>query len=118
MPIDLLCKCVVKIPVMPSQQTTTYFYRPCAFPFLCQPTYTMTAPSTVSYKVQDLLDKINDIDQDVRFMSFNDLNALLSEEENQQVFATNPSLTSAVATGIIARLNDNISEVQNQAVKW
>lgn len=78
----------------------------------------MTASSSISYKVQDLLDKINDIDQDIRFMSFNDLNALLSDPENQHQFATNPPLTTAVAYGIIARLNDNISEVQNQAVKW
>lgn len=78
----------------------------------------MASSSTVSYKVQDLLDKINDIDQDIRFMSFNDLNSLLSDPENIPVFQSQVPLTTAVANGIVAKLSDNISEVQNQAAKW
>lgn len=78
----------------------------------------MASSSTVSYKVQDLLDKINDIDQDIRFMSFNDLNSLLSDPENILVFQSQVPLTTAVANGIVAKLSDNISEVQNQAAKW
>lgn len=78
----------------------------------------MSQSSNVSYKVQDLLDKINDIDQDIRFMSFNDLNAILSDPENQVVFQSQVPLTTAVAKGIINKLSDNISEVQNQAAKW
>lgn len=78
----------------------------------------MSSTSNVAYKVQDLLDKINDIDQDIRFMSFNDLNSLLSDSENLSVFQGQTPLTTAVANGIVGKLNDNISEVQNQAAKW
>lgn len=74
--------------------------------------------SNISFKVQDLLDKINDIDQDIRFMSFNDLNAILTDPDNFEVFMTQTSLTTVVSNAIVAKLSDNISEVQNQAAKW
>ncbi|KAF5093218.1 hypothetical protein D0Z00_004180 [Geotrichum galactomycetum] len=77
----------------------------------------MSSSSDVLYRIQNILEKIDDIDQDIRFMSFNDLNTFLSDPEFITVFRTQASLTTKVANGIVMRLNDNISEVQNQAIK-
>lgn len=78
----------------------------------------MSNSSDIIYKIRDILEKINDIDQDIRFMSFNDLSTYLSNPEFTPVFQTQAPLTTNIANGIVTRLNDNISEVQNQAIKW
>lgn len=64
-------------------------------------------PEGVS-SVSNALDKLHSFDADLRFMGLNDI-----QDEVKRGANSKPSLVSAV----VERLNDQVSEVQNQAIK-
>lgn len=68
-------------------------------------------------QLADLLEKFNNIDSDIRFMALKDLQTLLSHPENLKAIKLDVSIVHVV-TKVLQRLADNISEVQNEAVKW
>jgi hypothetical protein len=68
--------------------------------------------------IQTSLDKLQSFDSDLRFMGFSDLNAAISDPSNANVLASDTLLTSNIIKGIVDKLEDPISEVQNQAMKW
>lgn len=64
------------------------------------------------------LEKIQSFDSDLRFMGFSDLNVAISDQSNAAILASDSLLTSNIINSIIDKLEDPISEVQNQAMKW
>lgn len=67
--------------------------------------------------VAQVLSKLSDQDPDLRFMSLNDLHAILTA--SSQALANNDYNTaSRVVDGIIKSLRDANVEVQNVAIKW
>ncbi|ANB13680.1 hypothetical protein AWJ20_4623 [Sugiyamaella lignohabitans] len=71
-----------------------------------------------SYVIQASLDKLQDIDPDLRFMGFSDLNNEITNPDNAGLFSADVQLTRNVINAILSKLEDPITEVQNQAMKW
>jgi hypothetical protein len=51
-------------------------------------------------------------------MGFSDLIAWLSDVNSKSIFETDSVLTSTIAKVSLEKLDDPISEIQNQAIKW
>ena len=71
------------------------------------------SPSAIS----QLLNKLNDVDPDLRFMSLNDLNQILTGQKSD-FLRTDYNTSSKIADSVIRALDDQNGEVQNLAVKW
>lgn len=66
--------------------------------------------------LSDLVSKLSDVDPDLRFMALKDLQDLLSGSDSRELYAD--ASVMQIATKVLTRLGDNISEVQNEAIKW
>lgn len=66
--------------------------------------------------VAQVLSKLNDQDPDLRFMSLNDLHAILTA--TSQLANNDYNTASRVVDGIVKSLRDPNVEVQNVAIKW
>lgn len=64
----------------------------------------------------ELLPKLSDVDPDLRFMALKDLQELLSSPDHKDLYSDANMLQ--ISTKVFTRLGDNISEVQNEALKW
>lgn len=64
-----------------------------------------------------LLSKLDDPDADLRFMSLNDLFAILNSQSSTFLTGDLRSATK-LADGLLKALDDQHGEVQNQALKW
>ena len=64
-----------------------------------------------------LLPKLNNEDPDIRYMSLNDLCALL-EAGGNGFLSADYHTCAKIIDGIITTLDDQNGEVQNQAIKW
>lgn len=64
-----------------------------------------------------LLSKLDDPDADLRFMSLNDLFAILNNQSSTFLTGDLRSATK-LADGLLKALDDQHGEVQNQALKW
>ncbi|KAI5842028.1 armadillo-type protein [Tricharina praecox] len=73
----------------------------------------MSAPA--AYALQSLLDKMSNPDSDFRFMSLNDLLAMLTQ--NLSFSQTDPGTMSKLIDAVVKALDDANGEVQNLAVK-
>lgn len=51
-------------------------------------------------------------------MGFSDLTAWLADPNYRTLFETDRTLTSTIAKVSLEKLDDPISEIQNQAIKW
>lgn len=71
-----------------------------------------------AYSIRQLLDNLNSLDADIRFMSFNDLNSILSKESTDTRTILTTDVLESISEAILPKLDDPITEVQNQAVKW
>ena len=70
------------------------------------------------YSIQHSLEKLDSLDSDLRFMGFSDLNAAIVNPETAKTLTADIQLTMEIVRKILEKLDDPISEVQNQAVKW
>ena len=75
----------------------------------------VNSPSPSS--ITQLLGKLADPDPDLRFMSLNDLNQILTGQKSE-FLRTDYNTASRIADAVIKTLDDQIGEVQNLAVKW
>lgn len=75
--------------------------------------YIMAANSLAVWK---LVEKLNNIDSDIRFMSLKDLEVALADPD--VINSLKSEGPEKLVEKILLRLADNISEVQNEAVKW
>lgn len=66
--------------------------------------------------LSDLASKLSDVDPDLRFMALKDLQDLLSGSDSRELYVD--ASVMQIATKVLTRLGDNISEVQNEAIKW
>ncbi|AOA60948.1 hypothetical protein PP7435_CHR1-0435 [Komagataella phaffii CBS 7435] len=66
-------------------------------------------------QINNLFQKTNELDQDLRFMALSDLYKIISETPS--VFTNSPRLSSQLITVLIKALKDVQSEIKNQAVK-
>lgn len=73
----------------------------------------MAANSLIVWK---LAEKLNNIDSDIRFMSLKDLEVALADPD--VINSLKSEGPEKLVEKILLRLADNISEVQNEAVKW
>jgi cullin-associated NEDD8-dissociated protein 1 len=64
-----------------------------------------------------LLVKLDDPDPDLRYMSLNDLLALL-KSKNSNWLLTDSTSSGRVSDGLLKALKDQNGEVQNMALKW
>lgn len=69
-----------------------------------------------SLAVWKLVEKLNNIDSDIRFMSLKDLEVALADPD--VINSLKSEGPEKLVEKILLRLADNISEVQNEAVKW
>lgn len=70
----------------------------------------------MSTTLQELISKLSDVDPDLRFMALKDLQTISSNPESRDLYSD--SSVTQIATKVLRRLGDNISEVQNEAIKW
>lgn len=68
-------------------------------------------------QITELLEKFDNIDSDIRFMALKDLQAFIVRPENVKTIKSDNSIV-LIVNKVLLRLADNISEVQNEAVKW
>ncbi|CCH44180.1 Cullin-associated NEDD8-dissociated protein 1 [Wickerhamomyces ciferrii] len=66
-------------------------------------------------KLKQVLDKVKDVDPDLRFMALNDLNKLL--RDHNLIISTVNSYSSKIMNILLDSLSDSNSDVQNQALK-
>ncbi|KAL0578835.1 hypothetical protein V5O48_003159 [Marasmius crinis-equi] len=71
---------------------------------------------TKSYLMNGLIEKMQSPDQDFRFMGLNDL--MNEIKQDQGCFVGDESLENKVLGQVLSLVEDKISEVKNQAVKW
>lgn len=67
--------------------------------------------------VAQVLSKLSDQDPDLRFMSLNDLHAILSAS-SVALMNNDYNTATRVVEGILKSLRDQNAEVQNVAIKW
>ena len=63
------------------------------------------------------LDKLEDADPDLRYMSLNDMLALLKSKGSNFLVSDN-TYAGKVVEGLLKALQDQNGEVQNMALKW
>ena len=71
------------------------------------------SPSSIG----QLLAKLSEHDSDLRFMSLNDLNQILTGQKSE-FLRTDYNTASRITDAVINALDDQNGEVQNMAVKW
>ncbi|KAG5356123.1 Cullin-associated NEDD8-dissociated protein 1 [Yarrowia sp. B02] len=67
--------------------------------------------------IREQLEKIQSFDADLRFMALSDMSSVVSGPDFGSVVATDPRLVDRMLTAVLDKLNDPISEVQNQSVR-
>ncbi|QNP97970.1 YALIA101S06e07976g1_1 [Yarrowia lipolytica] len=67
--------------------------------------------------IREQLEKIQSFDADLRFMALSDMSSVVSGPDFVSVVATDSRLVDRMLTAVIEKLNDPISEVQNQSVR-
>lgn len=67
--------------------------------------------------VMQVLGKISDPDPDLRFMSLNDLNAILLASPTA-VTNNDYNTTTKIVEALLKSFRDHNAEVQNAAIKW
>jgi cullin-associated NEDD8-dissociated protein 1 len=73
--------------------------------------------NATSQTVAELLPKLSDPDPDYRFMSLNDLRAVLVAS-NTMILVNDYNTGSRTVDGVLKCLEDTNGEVQNMAVQW
>ena len=71
----------------------------------------------IQQSLHSLLEKFSDPDPDIRYMSLNDLHALLQKQQAAYL-SQDPLMGGRVAEGLLKALEDQHGEVQNQALRW
>ncbi|KAJ3902378.1 armadillo-type protein [Lentinula edodes] len=71
---------------------------------------------TKTYQMNSLIEKMQSPDQDFRFMGLNDL--MTEIKQDPQCFLGDETVENKVLKQVLALVEDKISEVKNQAVKW
>lgn len=72
---------------------------------------------TVNHNLHGLLSKLSDPDPDMRYMSLNDLLAILTNP-NSSYLSYDKSSSTQLVDGLLKALDDQHGDVQNQALKW
>lgn len=67
--------------------------------------------------LSSLLVKLSDPDPDIRYMSLNDLLAIL-QSPSSAYLSHDVSSSTRLADGLLKALDDQHGDVQNQALKW
>lgn len=67
--------------------------------------------------IREQLEKIQSFDADLRFMALSDMSSVVSGPDFVSVVATDSRLVDRMLTAVMDKLNDPISEVQNQSVR-
>lgn len=69
------------------------------------------------YAIHASVEKLQSTDSDLRFMAFSDLHSILCDKSTESI-GKDRHLINTVCDAVLDKLNDPITEVQNQAVKW
>uniref|UniRef100_A0A060T850 ARAD1D07986p n=1 Tax=Blastobotrys adeninivorans TaxID=409370 RepID=A0A060T850_BLAAD len=67
--------------------------------------------------VASLLEKLDHLDADYRFMALSDLGALLAVPEQARTLERDEHLSTSIVVAVMDKLDDPVSDVQSQAVK-
>lgn len=67
--------------------------------------------------VASLLEKLDHLDADYRFMALSDLGALLAVPEQARALERDEHLSTSIVVAVMDKLDDPVSDVQSQAVK-
>lgn len=77
----------------------------------------MTDRQVTHSSIVSLLGRLDDPDADLRYMSLNDIYAILTSP--QSAFISNDSrLAQSLSEGLLKSLDDQHGDVQNQGLKW
>lgn len=77
----------------------------------------MADRQAMQQNLNGLLSKLDDPDPDMRYMSLNDLLAILNNP-NSAFLSHDQYSSSRLADGLLKALDDQHGDVQNQALKW
>lgn len=73
--------------------------------------------SNTSVSVSSLLEKLEAIDADIRFMALSDLQSLLTNPAVVKQAENDNMVTGPICRAVVDKLDDPVSDVQSQAVK-